>query len=135
VKNAQAAQSPVILIGGAVPTALRGRGALQDIDQISLLKTAAKWTKAVRRIKDLVPALEEAFHQAMDGVPGPVPFDLLYDEEMVRVHMRHQRRLALKDVDFVMLAGAPTDYRLDWGTQLLNAILDKSDFRKGSISM
>ncbi|NCF65043.1 MAG: thiamine pyrophosphate-binding protein, partial [Chloroflexi bacterium] len=40
VKNAQAAQSPVVLIGGAVPTALRGRGALQDIDQLSLLKSA-----------------------------------------------------------------------------------------------
>ncbi len=36
VKNAQMAQSPVIIIGGAAPTALQGRGALQDIDQMSL---------------------------------------------------------------------------------------------------
>ena len=33
LKNAQLAQSPVILLGGAAPTALQGRGALQDIDQ------------------------------------------------------------------------------------------------------
>ena len=37
VKNAQMAQSPVIVIGGAAPTALQGRGALQDIDQMSLV--------------------------------------------------------------------------------------------------
>jgi thiamine pyrophosphate-dependent acetolactate synthase large subunit-like protein len=33
LKNAQLAQSPVLLLGGAAPTALQGRGALQDIDQ------------------------------------------------------------------------------------------------------
>ncbi len=88
VKNAQMAQSPVVLIGGAAPTALQGRGALQDIDQLSLFTSVVKWSKAVRRVKDLVPALEEAFRQAQSGVPGPVfvecPVDLLYDEAMVR---------------------------------------------------
>jgi acetolactate synthase-1/2/3 large subunit len=33
LKNAQLAQSPVVLLGGAAPTLLQGRGALQDIDQ------------------------------------------------------------------------------------------------------
>lgn len=88
VKNAQMAQSPVVLIGGAAPTALRGRGALQDIDQMSLFTSVVKWSKAARRVKDLVPALEEAFRQAQSGVPGPVfvecPVDLLYAESMVR---------------------------------------------------
>ncbi|MGB2816452.1 MAG: thiamine pyrophosphate-binding protein, partial [Burkholderiaceae bacterium] len=37
LKNAQLAQSPVLLIGGAAPTALQGRGALQDIDQRALI--------------------------------------------------------------------------------------------------
>lgn len=88
VKNAQMAQSPVVLIGGAAPTALQGRGALQDIDQMSLFTSVVKWSKAVRRVRDLVPALEEAFRQAQSGAPGPVfvecPVDLLYDEGMVR---------------------------------------------------
>ena len=35
VKNAQLAQSPVILLGGAAATALKGRGSLHDIDQIA----------------------------------------------------------------------------------------------------
>src|SRR6188508_3100927 len=35
VKNAQMAQSPVIVLGGATATLLTGRGALQDIDQMA----------------------------------------------------------------------------------------------------
>ncbi len=38
VRNARLAQSPLILLGGAAATMLKGRGALQDIDQMSLMK-------------------------------------------------------------------------------------------------
>jgi acetolactate synthase-like protein len=88
IKNAQMAQSPLVLIGGATATALRGRGALQDIDQMTLMKSLTKWRRSVRRVRDLIPTLEEAFFRARDGVPGPVfvelPIDLLYDEQVVR---------------------------------------------------
>ena len=89
VKNAQLAQSPVVLIGGAAPTALRGRGALQDIDQMALMKPLVKWATRVSAVKDLAPRLEAAFRAAQSGVPGPVfvecPIDLLYEESVVRV--------------------------------------------------
>ena len=88
IKNAQMAESPVVLIGGAAPTMLKGRGALQDIEQIPLVKSIVKWSKAVRRVADLVPAMQTAFRKAQEGVPGPVfvecPVDLLYDEVLVR---------------------------------------------------
>lgn len=88
VKNAQIAQSPLVLLGGAAPTALAGRGALQDIDQMALFRPHVKWAKAVRRVQDLAPAVERAFAEAMSGTPGPVfvecPVDLLYDEALVR---------------------------------------------------
>ncbi len=88
VKNAQMAQSPVIVIGGAAATALKGRGALQDIDQLSLFQGVVKWSTGVRRVKEIVPALERAFRTAQEGVPGPVfieiPIDLLYDDTLVR---------------------------------------------------
>src|ERR1041384_4842311 len=35
IKNAAMAQSPLILFGGATATLLKGRGSLQDIDQMS----------------------------------------------------------------------------------------------------
>jgi acetolactate synthase-1/2/3 large subunit len=88
LKNAQLAQSPVILLGGAAPTALQGRGALQDIDQRPLIAPHVKLFTQIRRVRDLGPALEKAFAVAPAGVPGPVfiecPVDLLYDETSVR---------------------------------------------------
>ncbi|MCA9970852.1 MAG: hypothetical protein KC425_11590 [Anaerolineales bacterium] len=88
VKNAQMAQSPVVVIGGAAATALKGRGALQDIEQLPLFSSVVKWAKGVTRVRDIVPALQRAFHEAQSGVPGPVflelPIDLLYDAEVVR---------------------------------------------------
>jgi acetolactate synthase-1/2/3 large subunit len=88
LKNAQLAQSPVILIGGAAPTALQGRGALQDIDQRPLVAPHVKLFKKIRRVSELGPAVDEAFAVAQAGVPGPVfiecPVDLLYDEVSIR---------------------------------------------------
>jgi acetolactate synthase-1/2/3 large subunit len=232
VKNAQMAQSPVILIGGAAPTALKGRGALQDIEQIGLLKSVVKWSRREKRVAGLVLVMEEAFRKAQEGTPGPVfveiPVDLLYDEKTVKewycadrggktfldkalkwylkqhvnrlfrdawerkaggfieippatpssssveqviqvlkkakrpvlitgsqttqqageadqlaaaverlgiptylsgmargmlgrnhpLHLRHKRRNALKKADFVLLAGVPTDFRLDYGNHI-----------------
>jgi thiamine pyrophosphate-dependent acetolactate synthase large subunit-like protein len=88
IKNAQLAQSPLILLGGATATVLRNRGALQDIDQLALFTPHVKWAVSIKRVRDLVPVLEKAFRVAMEGVPGPVfvevPVDLLYGEETVR---------------------------------------------------
>lgn len=88
VQNAKLAQSPLVLLGGATATALKGRGALQDIDQISPIRPMVKSAIRVTRVKDLVPALESAFALSLDGVPGPVfvecPVDLLYEERVVR---------------------------------------------------
>ena len=88
LKNAQMAQSPLILIGGAAATVLQGKGALQDIEQLDLLKTVVKWATKIEQNCDIVPVLEEAFKVAMSGVPGPVfiecPIDILYDEELVK---------------------------------------------------
>jgi acetolactate synthase-1/2/3 large subunit len=88
LKNAQLAQSPVVLLGGAAPTALQGRGALQDIDQRPLVEPHVKRFYKMRRVAELAPAVEEAFEVAASGVPGPVfiecPVDLLYDEANIR---------------------------------------------------
>src|SRR5215207_1084790 len=88
LKNAQLAQSPVILLGGAAPTALQGRGALQDIAQKPLVEPHVKLFSKVMRVRDLGPAVERAFEVARSGVPGPVfvecPVDLLYDEASIR---------------------------------------------------
>ena len=234
IKNAQLAQSPVVVLGGATGTILKGRGSLQDIDQMALVGPHVKWAATVDRVRDLAPTIERALYEAQEGVPGPVfvecPVDLLYDEEVIgdlygskatqgaktltgralgwylrrhvrhlfagaeqppppaadpprppqptkavlrraarlvarsqrpvvmvgsqatlepeaigdlaaaveaigiptylsgmargllggghRLHLRHQRRKALKEADLVILAGVPCDFRLDYGRQI-----------------
>ncbi|MDH3845272.1 MAG: thiamine pyrophosphate-binding protein, partial [Myxococcales bacterium] len=88
VKNAQLAQSPLLIFGGAAATLLKGRGALQDIDQISLMESITKWAVSLKTVNSIGPAVEKALDLAQDGVPGPVfievPIDLLYPEDLVR---------------------------------------------------
>ncbi|MDB4963519.1 MAG: thiamine pyrophosphate protein binding domain protein [Myxococcales bacterium] len=88
IKNAQMAQSPLIVFGGSTATLLKGRGALQDIDQLSIMKSMTKWAVMVKTVPALGPTVERACQIAMEGVPGPVfvevPVDLLYPEEVVR---------------------------------------------------
>ena len=55
LKNAQLAQSPVVLLGGAAPTLLQGRGALQDIDQRPVVAPHVKFLRQVRRVRDIGP--------------------------------------------------------------------------------
>jgi len=95
VKNAQMAESPLLLIGGAAATLLKGRGALQDIDQMSLFKPLCKFCASVSTVKDIVPTLKKALQAAQSGTPGPVfvefPIDVLYPYEMVK------REVGMKD--------------------------------------
>ncbi|NP_001120212.1 acetolactate synthase-like protein [Xenopus tropicalis] len=87
IKNAQMAESPLLLIGGASATLLQGRGALQDIDQMSLFKPICKSCSSVRTIREIVPVLRKAMAEAQSGTPGPVfvefPIDILYPYHIV----------------------------------------------------
>jgi len=106
--NARMARSPMVLIGGATATVLRGRGALQDIDQMAVIRPHVKHAERVNRVADLVHVLERAFRVAREGVQGPVfvelPLDVLYDEPTVRETM---------GVDTPLPAGTPLRKRLE----------------------
>lgn len=88
VKNAQMAESPLVLIGGASATLLKGRGSLQDIDQLSLMKTVCKKVYTCNQVKKIVPILKNAFMVAKSYPQGPVfiefPIDTLYPYQTVK---------------------------------------------------
>src|SRR5262249_40664569 len=75
-------------------TMLRGRGSLQDIDQTALIAPHVKWYARPNTLREVAPALEEAFDEAQSGVPGPVfvelAVDLLYEESTVREWYKKQ---------------------------------------------
>ncbi|XP_057695650.1 2-hydroxyacyl-CoA lyase 2 isoform X1 [Corythoichthys intestinalis] len=87
VKNAQMAESPLLLMGGAAGTLLQGRGALQDIDQMSLFKPLCKFCASIRTVREIIPVVRKALAVAQSGTPGPVfiefPIDTLYPFHLV----------------------------------------------------
>src|SRR2546428_8464952 len=79
--NAYAARSPLLLIGGAAPLGLRGLGALQETEQIALLRPITKGAWSVAETRQIPEVLATAIRTALAGRPGPVfveiPVDLL----------------------------------------------------------
>ena len=65
----------------------QGRGALQDIDQMSLFKPLCKFCASIRTIREIVPTVRKALAIAQSGTPGPVfiefPIDTLYPFHLV----------------------------------------------------
>jgi acetolactate synthase-1/2/3 large subunit len=81
IANAHAARSPVLLIGGAAPLGLRGLGALQEMEQVALLRPITKGAWSVAETRQIPEVLTTAIRVALSGRPGPVfveiPVDLL----------------------------------------------------------
>src|SRR5438128_6164712 len=81
VANAYSARSPVLLIGGAAPLGLRGLGALQEREQVALLRPITKGSWSVAEARQIPETLTTAIRAALSGRPGPVfveiPVDLL----------------------------------------------------------
>jgi len=81
VANAFSARSPLLLIGGAAPLGLRGLGALQETEQVSLLAPITKGSWTVAETRQIPEVLTTAIRTALTGRPGPVfveiPVDLL----------------------------------------------------------
>jgi acetolactate synthase-1/2/3 large subunit/sulfoacetaldehyde acetyltransferase len=79
VANAKLAQSPVIVITGAVMTKDMFRESTQEIDQVALFRPIVKWSVQVRKPERTADVIREAYETAMSGVPGPVHVDLPRD--------------------------------------------------------
>ena len=96
VANAHAARSPLLLIGGAAPLGLRGLGALQEMEQVALLRPITKGAWSVAETRQIPQVLTTAIRVARSGRPGPVFVDIPVDLLLNTVEDR--------------LAPIPTDY-------------------------
>jgi acetolactate synthase I/II/III large subunit len=100
VANAYLAGSPILVIGGAAPLSLWDRGALQEMNQIDLLRPITKWARTVHETTRLGEYTASAFRQMLNGKPGPtfleMPMDVLNN---------------LADTDTLFDPGEPASYR------------------------
>src|SRR5947209_14957954 len=70
VANAYLAGSPLLVIGGAAPLGLWDRGALQEMNQLDLLRPITKWARTVHETSRLGEYVAAAFRQMMSGNQG-----------------------------------------------------------------
>jgi acetolactate synthase-like protein len=121
------AESPVLLIGGAAATLSKGRGALQDIDQMSLFKSLCKYTATIRYIRDIPSTLRTAIQVAQSGTPGPVfvefPIDSLYPYHLV------QRELGIKSESKSLMQTITSMYLNNYLASLFAGAFDPHDYK------
>ena len=81
VANAFQASIPLLVLGGASELRFKGKGALQEMEQTSLLAPITKASFTATDPKRLAEYIRTGFRIATSGVPGPVfielPFDVL----------------------------------------------------------
>jgi len=90
VANAFAAQAPLLVIGGARPLAQAERGALQELDQLTLMKPITKWTAVCPSTERIPEYVAIAFRHALAAPAGPVylelPMDILFADAVADQH-------------------------------------------------
>jgi acetolactate synthase-1/2/3 large subunit len=115
VANAFLAGSPVLVIGGAAPLGLWDRGALQEMNQIDLLRPITKWARTVHETPRLAEYTAMAFRQMLGGKPGPtfleMPMDVLNN---------------FADTDTLFDPGEPASYRPAGRTAPDPALVEKA---------
>ncbi|MEP6173984.1 MAG: thiamine pyrophosphate-binding protein, partial [Parasphingorhabdus sp.] len=67
---------PMVVITGQVATNLIGTDAFQEADTIGITRHCTKHNYLVKKPSDLAQVVQEAFHIATQGRPGPVVIDI-----------------------------------------------------------
>jgi acetolactate synthase I/II/III large subunit len=80
VANAFLENAPVVVLSGMAPLRDLDRGALQDMEQVDMIKPVVKWTGRCYDIERIPDYLEMAFRTAVSGRPGPVFLEVPPDE-------------------------------------------------------
>jgi acetolactate synthase-1/2/3 large subunit len=99
IANAYLDNAPLVVICGKHPLKDDLKGALQEMNQLDVVKPITKWAATCYDIKRIPEYLAIAFRQAVEGRPGPVllelPPDILnikVDESQVMMPSRPTRR-------------------------------------------
>ncbi|KAH9080978.1 hypothetical protein Ae201684P_008064 [Aphanomyces euteiches] len=71
--------TPIIVFSGQVASHVLGTDAFQEADILGITRPCTKWNVQVRHVNDLARNINEAFHIATTGRPGPVLVDLPKD--------------------------------------------------------
>ena len=147
VANAWRANSPMLLIGGQGPSINIGRGSLQEMDHVGLMRPITKWSSACYQAERIPEFIEIAMRHAVTGIPGPAFLELPIDVLMTQVreanvvipHIRTappliapQRDVCKEALDLLAKAEKPvlmagTSVKWSMAQEQLHAFLDKTN--------
>ncbi|MBI2432425.1 MAG: hypothetical protein HYV26_06100 [Candidatus Hydrogenedentes bacterium] len=146
VANAWRANSPMLVIGGQGPFVNLGKGSLQEMDHVSLMRPITKWAGACYETERIAEYIEIAIRHAISGIPGPayleIPMDILMNEARWDAPVRTipteaprigpDRRQAEKAVELLRQAQKPmmmvgTSVKWSNAQQELRAFLELTD--------
>lgn len=79
IASAHCDSIPMVVFTGQVPTGLIGNDAFQEVDIVGITRPCTKHNYLVKNPDKLASTIQEAFHIARSGRPGPVLVDLPKD--------------------------------------------------------
>lgn len=82
IANAYLDSVPMVAITGQVTSPLIGTDAFQEADITGITLPITKHNYLITDVRDLAPAIKEAFHLARTGRPGPVHIDVAKDVQI-----------------------------------------------------
>ena len=91
IANAFMDSVPMVAITGQVPNPLQGTDAFQEVDVFGITLPIVKHSYIVRRVEDIDAIMDEAFHLAQNGRPGPVLIDFPKDVSVAMYHDSHAK--------------------------------------------
>ena len=114
IANAHLENIPLVVISGRHPQGEDLKGALQELNQVDMVKPITKWCATCYETKRIPEYLSIAFRQAVTGRPGPVfleiPADTAFAEvdekDIVFPQKRHRKTCMKPDENDVKNAAA-----------------------------
>ncbi len=113
IANAYLDNAPLVVLCGRAPLREDLKGALQEMDQIAVVRPITKWAATCYDIRRIPEYLSTAFRQAKEGRPGPVflelPPDILnikVDESLAPMPAHFTRKYAVHPDDADLKAAA-----------------------------
>ena len=135
---------PLVVISGQVPTTIIGTDGFQEIDAVGISRPCTKHNYLVNKIEDLPRIINEAFHIASTGRPGPVHVDIpkditaqvadfIYPNELhlptYKPTVKYNKRQLKKAMEAIQRAKKPLLY-IGGGAVLSNCAYEIREFAK-----
>ncbi len=148
IANAFLDNAPLVVLCGRHPLRDDLTGALQEMNQIDMVKPVTKWSATCYDIRRIPEYLSIAFRQAASGRPGPVflelPPDILFaavEEKSVALPAKKKHRTSMHPHDDELREAAKiinsaqkplfiggSGVRASGSTEMLNAFIEKTGF-------